>query len=66
MPYLSNETSPYRNFKSPDETQDLIVRSYYDPEKGINCNWRLYFLIEDTSNFALQGALPDIWLEITD
>jgi hypothetical protein len=63
---LTNETSPYRNFKSFDEIQYKIVRSYFDSSKGKMCNWRLFFFAEDTSNFGVQGVLPDLWLEITD
>jgi hypothetical protein len=63
---LSDLKSSYRNFKSPDEVQDLIVRSYYDQSKARMCNWRLVFYAEDTTHFGVQGILPDMWFEITD
>jgi len=63
---LSNRSSTYRNFNSFDEIQYLIVRSYYDESKGKMCNWRLFFYAEDTTNFSIQGILPDLWLEITE
>lgn len=66
LPYLSNEKSTYRNFKSPDEIQYLIVRSYYDQDKSKMCNWRLFFFAENNKHFGIQGVLPELWLEITE
>jgi hypothetical protein len=63
---LGDERSSYRNFKSPDEIQYLIVRSYYSQDKAKMCNWKLVFYAEDTTHFGVQGLLPELWFEITD
>ena len=66
LSYFGKSESEIRNGNNPEEPQYLTIRSYYDSKRGMMCNWRLNFFAEDKSTYAMQGELPEIWLEVTE